>query len=101
MTFCCHKVDESRWEGPAALGVNPKVGGSSIWDHGEFLSWSSDFNINEVLGVHVVLDSDVLSTEELVLDVGGGVNVHILGHFSLVNWNSSSVGESKKGGDGE
>lgn len=89
------------WEGPAALGINPEVRGSSIWNHGEGLSWGSDLDVDEVLGVHVVLDSDVLSTEELALDVLGLVLVHVHGHFSLVDWDLSSGGGSEEGGDGE
>jgi hypothetical protein len=89
------------WEGPAALGVNPEIGRSSIRDHGELLGWCSDFNIDEVLGVQVVLDSNVLSTEELLLNSVGLVQVHILGHFSLVDWNSSGRGGTKEGGDGK
>jgi len=56
------------WDGPTALGVNPEVGGTGIWDHGELLWWGTDFDIDEVLGVHVVLDVDVFAGEEFLLN---------------------------------
>lgn len=56
------------WDGPAGVGVNPKVGGTGIWDHGELLWWGTDFDIDEVLGVHVVLDVDVFAGEEFLLN---------------------------------
>jgi len=89
------------WDGPAGVGVNPKVGGTGIWDHGEFLWWGTDGGFDEVLSVHVVLDVDMFSSKESALNGGCLIEVHILGHFSLVDWDSSSGGSSEEGGDGE
>ena len=89
------------WDGPAGVGVNPKVGGTGIWDHGEFLWWGTDGGFDEVLSVHEVGDDDLLSSEELVGKSGGLGEVLIFGHFSLLDWDSSSVGGGKKCGDGE
>ena len=36
------------WDGPAGVRVNPEVGGTGIWDHLEFLWWSTDGGLNEI-----------------------------------------------------
>ena len=63
--------------------------------------WGSNFDFDEVLGVHLVLDVDLFSSKESAFNGGCLVKVHILGHFSLVNWDSSSGGGSNEGGDGK
>ena len=88
------------WDGPTALGVNPEVGRTGIWDHGELLWWGSDFDIDEVLGVHVVLDVDVLAGEEFLLDGVVLTLNHVFGELLLVECNFTSRGRTDKSGDG-
>jgi len=85
------------WDSPAGVGVNPKVGGTGIWDHGEFLWWGTNGGFNEILGVHEISDGDLFSTEEFVGNVGHLSEVHVFGEFSLLEWDSSSGGKSEKG----
>ena len=88
------------WDGPTALGVDPEVGGTGIWDHGELLWWGSDLDINEVLGVHVVLDVDVLAGKEFLLNSVVLTSDHILGEVLLVKCDFTSRGRTDKSGDG-
>ena len=58
------------------------------------MSWGSDLNLDEVLGVQVVLDGNVLSSEELLLDSLKLTLIHILGEVLLDHWDSSGLGGS-------
>ena len=81
-------------DGPAAVRVDPEVGGTGIWDHGELLWWGSDLDINEVLGVHVVLDIDVLAGKEFLLNSVVLTGDHILGEVLLVKCDFTSRGRT-------
>jgi len=81
------------------MGVEPEVGRSGIWDDGELLSWGTNADLNEVLGVHEVLDGDVLScTEELVLEVVHLALEFLDGELCLDHWDLSGPGGSEHGG---
>ena len=64
-------------DGPAVLGVNPQVGGAGIGDDGELLAVASELDVDEVLGVHVVLDGDMLTSGP---SLGTGLDLLGLGH---------------------
>lgn len=85
------------WDGPAGVGVNPKVGGTGIWDHGEFLWWGTNGGFNEILSVHEIGDFNFLSSEEFVDESSRLGEVILFGHFSLLEWDSSGGGETEKG----
>jgi len=53
-------------DGVALAGVDPEVGGASVWNDGELLVVGTDRDVNEVLSVHVVLDGNVLTGGRVV-----------------------------------
>jgi len=90
-------------DGVAVLGVNPKVGGTGIGDNGELLLIGTELDIDEVLGVHVILHADVLtglgvlgsaSHERLLL-----VKVVSDGEGVVLKRDSISRDEADDGGD--
>jgi len=88
------------WDGPALLGVQPEVGGSSIWHDGEGLGWGTNVNLNEVLSVHEVLDGDVLwGSEELILK-SLNLSLKLLeGKVLLDHWDLAGLGHTEKSSD--
>ena len=65
------------------------------------MSWGSDLNFDEVLGVQVVLHGNVLSSEELLLDSLKLTLIHILGEVLLDHWDSSGLGGSDESGNSD
>lgn len=46
------------------MARNPEVGRTSVKDYFEGLSWSSDFDLSIVLGIHGIVDYNILTTVE-------------------------------------
>jgi len=91
---------------PALLGVNPEVGGSSIWNNGEGLSWGSNVDVGGVLGVHLVVDINVGSLEHLLSHVlewssSSLVEVALNVHMVVSEVDSSGHGHADEGSKGE
>jgi len=98
-------VEIARWGEIALAGVEPEVGRSSVWDNGELLSWGTYGNLNEVLGVHEVLDFDILTkwvlSEEFHWESFKLAFDHLSGDVLLDNWDFTGFGKAEEGGDCE
>ena len=74
--------------GGAFAGVSPQVAGSCVWYNGECLGRSSDLDIYEVLGVHVIFHWKVFSESvvfvEHVFVVGSLLFNRSFGQLSLL-----------------
>jgi len=94
--FVVGVVSEAR-DAVALARVNPKVGRSGIGDDGEGLGRGSDSHVNEVLGVHVVLDGDLVGN--LVgffqhIELGLGRHVVLVGERLVLEGDNSGLGSS-------